>query len=220
MSRALPALSWRTPRAWAEAALEEPLALLSDHAHCELGAAATAQSLLARHAGERELVERLSAHALEELRHFRSVHRLLLELGGSLRPVRRNEYVEGLLARRERGARLLGRRERGALGGLLDRLLISALIERRSLERFELLLEVARERASALAPLYAELVPSESGHARLFLDLARSLFADDQVEARLRGWLASESEILRALPFAPAVHSGPPAPRADSLPAR
>src|SRR5206468_4015599 len=86
-------LGWSTPRAWAEAALAEPLALLSDHAHCELGAAVAAQGLLARRPEDSRLVERMAAHALEELRHFKLVHRKLVELGGTLEPVRKNIYA-------------------------------------------------------------------------------------------------------------------------------
>ena len=99
-------LGWATPRAWAEAALAEPLALLSDHAYCELGAAAAAQGLIARRPGDVELVERLGAHASDELRHFRQVHRpgffhaqfqILLDLGvvlGHLHPSLGGSHVE------------------------------------------------------------------------------------------------------------------------------
>lgn len=192
-------LAWRTPRAWAEAALEEPLALLSDHAYCELGAAAAAQGLLARKPDDARLVERLAAHAAEELRHFRHVHRALVELGGVLQPVRTNPYAEGLLAQVERGPRLL-----------LERLLVFALIERRSLERFELLAEVAEERGSPLAALYAELAPSEAGHAALFLELARERAAAADLVPRLACWLEREAMLIRALPPGPRIHSGPP----------
>ncbi|HEX6882513.1 MAG TPA: tRNA isopentenyl-2-thiomethyl-A-37 hydroxylase MiaE [Planctomycetota bacterium] len=192
-------LGWATPRAWAEAALAEPLALLSDHAYCELGAAAAAQGLIARRPGDAELVERLGAHASDELRHFRQVHRLLVELGGRLAPVRRNPYAEGLLAGVARGDE-----------GLLDRLLVFGWIERRSLERFELLAAVARERASPLADLYAELGPSEAGHAALFLGLARARCDGARLARRLEHWRAREAELVCALPGGPRIHSGPP----------
>ena len=199
-------LAWSTPRAWAEAALAEPLALLSDHAYCELGAAAAAQGLLARRPDDSALVERLGAHAAEELRHFRRVHRVLVELGGVLGPVRTNPYAEGLLADVERGA-----------AGLVDRLLVFGVIERRSLERFELLAAAARDGASPLLELYAELAPSECGHAALFLELARECAAD--ADARLARWLAREAELVARLPFAARIHSGPPpvGARAEAL---
>jgi len=196
--KALLELGWETPAGWAPAVLEEPLALLSDHAYCELGAAAAAQGLLARRPGDAALVERLGAHASEELRHFRQVHRKLVELGGTLGPVRQNPYAEGLLAGVERGT-----------AGLLDRLLVFALIERRSLERFTRLAEAAPE--GPLASLYTELAPSEAGHAALFLELARERFPAEEVEPRLARWTAREAALVRGLAFGPRIHSGPPA---------
>ena len=204
------ALAWPTPHEWAEAALEEPLALLSDHAYCELGAAAAAQGLIARAPRDSALVERLGAHASEELRHFRQVHRLLLSLGGRLEPVRRNPYAEGLLAHVQRGAGGLGDR------GLVDRLLVFGWIERRSLERFELLAAAAARRASPLAELYAELAPSEAGHAELFLSLARERSSPAELAPRIRSWQEREAALIRAQDFAPCIHAGPPrAPRRD-----
>ena len=192
------ALCWSTPRAWAAAALAQPLELLSDHAHCELGAAASAQALIARRAADGPLVERMAAVALEELRHFRRVHRLLRRLGGELAPARPNPYVVGL------------QRAAGASGGdrLLDRLLVAALVERRSLERFELLAAAAQ---GPLAALYRELAPSEAGHAASFVALARERRSAAEVEARLAELTRLEGELARGLAFAPRIHSGPPA---------
>jgi tRNA-(ms[2]io[6]A)-hydroxylase len=193
------ALGWRTPREWATAALERPLALLSDHAYCELGAAAAAQGLIARQPGDAALVERLAAHATEELRHFRQVHRLLVELGGTLAYARRNAYAEALLADVQRGA-----------AGIVDRLLVFGLIERRSLERFELLAAAAAERPSPLAELYVELAPSEAGHAALFLELAEERTSADELQARLALWTEREARAIRARAFGPEIHAGPP----------
>ena len=192
-------LAWRTPRAWAEEALRAPLELLADHACCELGAAAAAQGLLARRPDDARLVERLAAHATEELRHFRAVHRLLVELGGTLAYVRRNPYAEGLLAHVRRGPE-----------GLVDRLLVFGLIERRSLERFELLAEAAAGRHARLAELYAELAPSEAGHAALFLELARERLEAAELVALLERWAEREARLVAGLPFEPRIHSGPP----------
>jgi tRNA 2-(methylsulfanyl)-N6-isopentenyladenosine37 hydroxylase len=204
--RAALELAWPTPAAWADAALAQPLALLSDHAYCELGAAAAAQGLLARRPEDSALVERLGAHASEELRHFRQVHRLLVSLGGALGPVRKNPYAEGLLAHVERGA-----------AGFLDRLLVFALIERRSLERFELLAAAAGP-GDPLGALYRELAPSEAGHAALFVELARER-ADrtntpdgTALARRLARWIEREAALLRTLPSGPRIHSGWGAP--------
>jgi tRNA-(ms[2]io[6]A)-hydroxylase len=205
-------LAWRTPPAWAEEALRDPLALLADHACCELGAAAAAQGLLARRPEDAALVERLAAHATEELRHFRRVHRLLVELGGTLAYVRANHYAEELLAHVRRGPE-----------GLVDRLLVFGLIERRSLERFELLAGAAAGRHARLAELYAELAPSEAGHAALFLELARERVPPAELETLVARWTEREARLVARLPFEPRIHSGPPpvpAPRAAGTLAR
>jgi tRNA-(ms[2]io[6]A)-hydroxylase len=188
-------LAWRTPEIWAVRALEDPLALLSDHACCELGAAASAQGLILRGHGGSADVERLAHLAVEELRHFHAVHHLLVRLGGSLAATRASPYTAGLRA---------GLRSDTPLA---DRLLVSALIERRSLERFELLAENATGEIGALD---AELAPSEAGHAELFVALARKLVGAGCARARLEHLLAREAELVSALPFAPRIHSGPP----------
>jgi len=197
-----PGLLWDTPAAWAPRALEQPLALLDDHAHCELGAAAAAQALIARNPHYPQLADRLAALAQEELAHFRRVHDLLVQRGGSLGPARRNPYVEGL----DPG----GRRSREE--ALLDRLLIAALIERRSLERFEALAVTARGGDADLARLFADLGPSERGHGLLFVNLAQDLFPGADVGQRYAVLAQREADHIRGLAFAPRVHSGPPPP--------
>ena len=192
-------LAWETPAAWADAVLAEPLALLSDHAHCELGAAASAQALIARRPEDGHLVESMAAISAEEMRHFRRVHKLLRSLGGELRAVRKNAYAESLIA--------LARRPRDA--ALMDRLLVAALIERRSLERFQLLAAAGHPDVSGL---FEELGPSEAGHASLFLDLAFRHGDGPVVRARFDELRAREGEITRGLAFDFRIHSGPPVP--------
>jgi len=190
-------LAWNTPSSWADAALEQPLALLSDHAYCELGAAASAHGLIARTPTWSRLVDGLAALAGEEMRHFRQVHAQLLRMGGELEPVRRNAYTAGLLRVTRRGT-----------GALLDRLLVAGLIERRSLERFELLAAAA---ASPLRELYERLGPSEAGHAVFFVERACELAPEAVVAERLRELAACEGRLVAGLPFAPRIHAGPPA---------
>jgi len=204
-------LAWTTPPAWAGAALQEPLALLSDHAHCELGAAAAAQSLLARRPAAAGLVERMGALAVEELQHFRRVHRLLRELGGTLAPATRNPYVAGLHAAIAPARGSAAGDEPGdprVDAGMVDRLLVAALIERRSLERFERL--ATADAGGALGRLYGELAPSEAGHASLFSELALAFGPEEHVANRLRELAAREGRLVRGLPPGPRIHSGPP----------
>jgi tRNA-(ms[2]io[6]A)-hydroxylase len=191
-------LAWETPAAWADVALEDPLALLSDHAHCELGAAASAQKLIARNSGRRLLVERCAALAVEELGHFRRVHALLRAQGGTLAPPIPNPYVAGLRRAAETS------RAPGA-PPLVDALLVAALIERRSLERFELLAAAAPE---PLAELWRELGPSEAGHAHLFVALAEGVAGEEAARARLDALARQEGALVAALPGGSRIHSG------------
>jgi tRNA-(ms[2]io[6]A)-hydroxylase len=189
-------LAWCTPPEWAERALLEPAALLSDHAHCELRAASKAQTLITRNATQPRLVDALAALAAEEMRHFRRVVACLRALGGELEPAHRNPYVAELL------------RRSGPTRGeaLLDELLLAGLVEARSLERFELLAQAAEQ--PRLRALYGELAPSEAAHAGLFLDLAHVQSSEGRVGTRLAELIAIEAEVAAGLPFAPRVHSG------------
>jgi len=126
-------LASRTPASWAPSVAGELGALLSDHAHCELKAAASAMTLLRRHGARAGLVARLTPLVREELDHFQRVLRELAARGESLRPDRPSPYTRGLLA----AAGEPRRRADGYLGALL----VAALIEMRSHERFTRLLE-------------------------------------------------------------------------------
>lgn len=195
-------LAWRTPEAWGAAVFADERTLLSDHAHCELRAAITGQSLILRRTTDADYASRLGAHAAEELAHYRRVLRVLHARGGDLQPAHPNPYMEAL----QRDAATT------RTSGLLDRLLIASLIERRSLERFEMLGRAAEARGDEeLAALYAELGPSERGHALLFVELATRIAPEDEVLARLDVLIPIEARAIQAAPFAARVHSGPPA---------
>jgi tRNA-(ms[2]io[6]A)-hydroxylase len=174
----------------------EPLALLSDHAHCELKAAASAQALLARNAENGRLVRALTEIAIEELEHFGRVLEELERRGGTLRRTAASPYAEGLLQ-----ASAADRRD-----PLLDRLLVASLIEARSLERFRLLAEHLADRG--LAALYESLSASEARHRALFVRLARELYPAREVEVRSSELASREGRLVAGLPFAYRMHSG------------
>lgn len=190
------ALGCATDKAWASLAAREPLALLSDHAHCELQAAIACGALIARYPDRPALVDFASRVITEEMVHFRRVVALLREMGGELRDAGPNPYAEGL----RKGS------SRTRKSGLLDRLLLAALIERRSCERFELLAEVDAD--PRLVRLYAELAPEEVEHQRLFLDLARKECAEFDVDGRLAELIRVEAELMPTMAFAARMHSG------------
>ncbi|MFQ5513980.1 MAG: tRNA-(ms[2]io[6]A)-hydroxylase [Myxococcota bacterium] len=179
---------------WVTTALESLDALLVDHAHCEKKAAATALSLVASYPDEDRLVQRMSGLAIEELRHFRAVYRLLRRRGVKLSRDGGDPYVQALMRQMRHGGH-----ER-----MIDRLLVAGVIEARSHERLGLLAGALRD--SELAAFYASLAEAESGHAHLFVKLARELGDSREVARRLEVWLRSESEILAALPLQPRIH--------------
>jgi tRNA-(ms[2]io[6]A)-hydroxylase len=194
------ALASRTPESWAPAAVADLQALLSDHAHCELKAAASGMTLLRRHGGRSGFVARIAPLVREEFDHFQRVLRELSTRGWELLKDRPSPYSRALLA----AAGAPRRRE----DGLLDALLVSALIELRSHERFERLLEC--EAAAALHELVAPLAEAEARHGELFLDLARELAPEPELQARFAELARGEAAALAGAPPGPRIHSGPP----------
>lgn len=193
-------LKYRTPALWAERVLTSPLALLNDHAHLEKKAAANALELLNRwpdpHPPE-NWVQAMTAVARDEVEHLALVVRLLARRGGRLTRTHQNAYAAAL--------RGLVRSGRGPLE-LVDRLLVSALIEARSCERFELLAAHCSDRA--LARVYSGLWASEAGHYLSFLGLARGVPNAGDVDARWRWMLDQEAAIIALQKPGPFMHSG------------
>lgn len=184
-----------TPGGWAEAALGDPAALLSDHAHNEKKAAFSALNLIRHFADQPRAAILLARLAEEELGHYRRVLEALHGFGWTLRPDGGNAYAQAL--------------HRQAAGGLLDRLLIGALIEARSCERLWLLerawsAQAAAGEASWLAFL-VELERCEAGHALTYRSLAVERFGAE-AETRLDWWLDREAEVILTLPWRSVVH--------------
>ena len=195
------ALRSKTPAAWADRVLapENLPAFVADHAVCELQASVYALSLVGAYPLVPGLADALSALAAEELRHFRKVAREAKRLGAPLPTKRRNYYVAGLRAACRSGAE-------PARG--LDLLLVAALIEARSHERFEVL--VARVRDARLAKLYAELAKAEARHGPVYFDLAQSHAGEPAARKRLDEMLDVETAALAAVPRREiAVHGAP-----------
>jgi tRNA-(ms[2]io[6]A)-hydroxylase len=89
---------------------------------------------------------------------------------------------------------------------IVDRLLVSALIEARSCERFEILSRTCR--FVDLAKFYRNLCASELGHFRIFLKLATEVLPKPSVNARWKWMLAEEAKVISAQPAGPGIHSG------------
>lgn len=196
----MPLLS-RTPPEWARAVLAEPMRLLVDHAFLEKKAATNALELLTRWPNDwlDGWVETMTGVARDETAHLAQVTRILLRRGGRLERIHKNPYANAL--------RQMVRK--GEATELLDRLLVSALIEIRSCERFLALAEASDDQE--LSEFYKALYASESGHYRVFLKLARKVVRPALAEARWREMLEAEARILAEQEPGPRIHSGWPA---------
>lgn len=193
-------LVWQTPPEWAVHALEDPVALLNDHAHLERKAATNALALLNQWPEPdppEEWVSTLTLIAKDEAEHLAIVTRLLSRRGGELSRIHKNPYANALRKEIRLGQ---GKAE------LVDRLLVSALIELRSCERFSLLAEAAPD--PELAKLYKSLWASEHGHYKVFLRLAHKVLSPRRVKARWLEMLEAESRIVQSQPPGPGIHTG------------
>ncbi|MFK7901100.1 MAG: tRNA-(ms[2]io[6]A)-hydroxylase [Cyclobacteriaceae bacterium] len=174
---------------WVNIVEKKIIEILQDHAYCEQKAAASCIHLIVSNPERIELVNTLTPIVAEEWGHFRMVLAELSKRGASLGRTRVDEYVAKLLKFCKKGF--------GAEFRLMDNLLMSALIEARSCERFRLLsLEINDE---SLKNFYHELMVSEAGHYRTFLDLAHLYSPEEKVKQRWKEWLAFEEEMLPEL---------------------
>lgn len=183
-----------TAAAWIEGVLADFNAFLIDHAACERKAAATGLSFVVRYADRSALIDPLIAFAREELEHFQRVYRVLAARRLTLGADEKDAYVVALQALARHG-----RDER-----LLDRLLISGVIEARGCERFGILAQALPE--GELKELYSDLWRAEARHRSLFLRLARHYFSSTQLEERLAQLLDAEAAIMQQLPLRAALH--------------
>ena len=163
--------------------------ILSDHAYCEQKAATNCISIIQMFPEYTEIVDALVPIVTEEWGHFKMVLDQLKKRDMNLGRQRRDEYVNQLLA----GIRTGGNRE----NQLLERLLVAALIEARSCERFRLLsLDINDDE---LKKFYKNLMVSEAGHFRLFLDLGIKNLTNHEVMKRWEEYLVIEAQIIKNL---------------------
>ncbi len=185
-----------TPSAWIEVVKQDFNSFLLDHASCERKAASSALSLLARYSQYPIIVETMTTLAREELEHFAQVFRLVHERGLRLGPDEKDLYVNKLLT--------YVRTDTPEIR-LLDRLVVSSLIEARSAERFSILLQSGCL-PEALVPFYTNLHRSEAGHYRVFIRVAQKIFSDDAVAKALERLAKAESEVMLATEVRAVVH--------------
>jgi tRNA 2-(methylsulfanyl)-N6-isopentenyladenosine37 hydroxylase len=163
--------------------------ILIDHAYCEQKAASSCISLIVNYPEKSKMVEVLTPIVSEEWGHFQAVLKELKKRNIALGRQRKDEYAGQLLK--------LIRNKGDYEEAFLDRLLICALIEARSCERFKLLSEALED--ESLQKFYRELMISEAGHYRTFIELAEEYIDKEEVRKRWKALLYAEAEIIGSL---------------------
>ncbi len=187
---------------WIERAKGSVGRVLADHAHCEMKAASNALSLSTRCSGHPQVMRALVELAEEELRHFRAVLDELSLRGLELGTPEEDWYAAEL---RRRASATRGSPDRDDV--VVDRLLVGALIEARSCERFKLLRDALASDDPDLSRFYGELLASEARHHRVMTDLAIELGKDEaRVRSRLDRLARIEADIVRELRNEPTIH--------------
>ncbi|HEX9509663.1 MAG TPA: tRNA-(ms[2]io[6]A)-hydroxylase [Puia sp.] len=163
--------------------------ILTDHAWCEQKAATSCISLIQRYSEKEKLVQDLSPIVTEEWGHFRLVLAELSKRKLTLGRQRKDQYVNKLMEFQKKG----GTEEER----FLDKLLIFALIEARSCERFKRLSEGLGD--DYLRQFYRRFMESEAGHYHLFIELAETYVGRETVRLRWKEWLDYEGGVIRDL---------------------
>jgi tRNA-(ms[2]io[6]A)-hydroxylase len=187
-----------TPQAWIDEALkpENLSVLLIDHANCEKKAASTAINLIYRYIDKYDVMQKMSKLAREELRHFEQVIAIMKKRGIEFTAVSPGRYA-GVLHKQVRTHEPKR---------LIDSLIIGAIIEARSCERFA---AIASHLDAELKKFYQSLLQSESRHFRDYLALAQK-YSDESIDDRVRFFLEIEKNLIESTDEQFRFHSGIP----------
>ena len=174
---------------WVDIAAMNMEDILIDHAYCEQKAASSCISLILRFPDLERLVEVLTPVVAEEWSHFERVMEQIRKRGYKFGWPRKDEYVTELLKFNKKGG--------SRMQQLNEHLLMNALIEARSCERFKLLWKNLKDKE--LQKFYYELMVSEAGHYMNFIELAKYYYPEDKVLSRWSDWLEYEADVLRKI---------------------
>lgn len=185
-----------TPETWIQNALANPAMLLIDHANCEKKAASTAMNLMYRYVENFDLLNKMSRLAREELRHFEQVIAFMENRGIAYPQVTASRYA----------AQLRKPIRTSEPGRLIDTLIVGAIIEARSCERFAKLAPYLDEE---LSRFYLSLLKSESRHYQDYLGLAQNAAGDERIDHRVDEFLELEKSLVLSPDSEFRFHSGP-----------
>jgi tRNA-(ms[2]io[6]A)-hydroxylase len=180
-------LKFETETSWAEIAENDLQQILTDHAFAEQKAASNAVSIIINYSEETQMVQAMSEIAIEEMEHFKMVHELMIARGMVLGREQKNDYAKHLHG--------FFTKTNDRTDALIQRLLIAALIEARSCERFKVFSENLDDKE--LSDFYKELMISEANHYTTFLGFARKYQDRKIVDKKWDDLLAYEAEFMK-----------------------
>ena len=180
-------LQFETETSWAEIAKDNLQQILTDHAFLEQKAASNAVSIIINYSEETELVKEMSNIAIEEMQHFKMVHLLMVKRGMILGREQKNDYAIRL--------QKFFNKTKDRTDALIQRLLVAALIEARSCERFKVFSENMED--EELSKFYNNLMISEASHYTTFLKFARKYQDREIVDKKWNDLLAFEAKLMK-----------------------
>lgn len=189
-------LKFDTETSWVEVAENGLQQLLTDHAFAEQKAASNAVSIIINYSEETELVKDMSDIAIEEMEHFRMVHNLMADRNMVLGKATKNDYALNL--------QKFFPKTHDRTEALIHRLLVAALIEARSCERFKVFSENMQD--EELSKFYKDLMVSEANHYTLFLSYARKYTDREIVDQKWQNLLAFEADMMKTRGTVAKVH--------------
>ena len=180
-------LQFETETSWADIAKDNLQQILTDHAFLEQKAASNAVSIIINYSEETELVKEMSNIAIEEMQHFKMVHLLMVKRGMVLGREQKNDYAIKL--------QKFFNKTKDRTNALVQRLLVAALIEARSCERFKVFSENMEDKE--LCTFYNNLMISEAGHYTTFLQFARKYQDREIVDKKWNALVSFEAEMMK-----------------------
>lgn len=187
-----------TPKAWIDEAIQNIPTLLIDHAHCERKAATTALNFISKYSKEDALITVMSPLAREELLHFEKVLKLLKIRQIPFGPLKLSYYAKRLheeISRNDYPTHLS------------DSLIVGAIIEARSCERFYALAPYLKDKV--LSKFYTSLVKAEARHFEDYLRLAE-LYRQEPIAPKVNALLAIEQQLIESPDPLFRLHGGVP----------